>query len=79
MPGFEAGVTQYRKSPTQLAEIAFAQQGYIRDLIGGTHSPITRFFQTLAIQGSRHGLNIRPACFAGLFSGRRKAGKTAGF
>ena len=63
VPGFEAGVTQYKKDPKLLSKMAYNQHGKIRDMMGEAENPLTSFFRELAIHASLKGYLVRPASY----------------
>ena len=64
VPGFEAGVTQYKKRPESLAKLAYEQHGQIREILGrDADNPIMNFFHVLARQAAKRGYLVRAATF----------------
>jgi hypothetical protein len=63
VPGYEAGVTQYKKNPFLLSKLSYGQHGHIRDLLGNAENPIIEFYRQIALIGSFRNLTIRPATF----------------
>lgn len=63
VPGYEAGVTQYKKNPLNLSYLSYEQHGLIRNIIGNASNPIMDFYRKIALKGSQLGLTVRPATF----------------
>ena len=65
VPGYEAGVTQYMKSPLLLSKLAYSQQGGLRQILGtDPDNPIMAFFRELAVRAYKNaGYIIRPAAY----------------
>ena len=62
VPGYEAGVTQYKKSPDTLSKLAYTQHGLIREIMGkDADNPIMNFFHALAKEASKRGYLVRMA------------------
>lgn len=63
VPGYEAGVTQYKKEPLNLSCLSYNQHGLIRSLIGDAHNPIMDFYRKIGLMGAKLGYTVRPATY----------------
>jgi hypothetical protein len=64
VPGNEWGPTQYGKKPSELAYLAYEQEGNYRHLVGGYENPILAFIRNVATAAVGLGITVRPAVYA---------------